>query len=50
MSNVDVTQIKELQKQIVHLESIVRQLAKRVELLDRERQRIKTEVGNLKNK
>lgn len=50
MSTVDVSQIKELQKQLVHLESIVRKLAKRVDLLDRERQRLKAEVGNLKNK
>ena len=50
MATVDVSQIKELQKQLAHLESIVRQLTKRVELLDRERQRIKSEIGTIKSK
>ncbi len=50
MASVDVSQVKELQKQIAHLESIVRQLAKRVDLLDRERQRIKSEIGSIKSK
>jgi len=47
---VDVSQVKELQKQIAQLEKMMQQLIKRVDLLDRERRRIKQEIGNVKNK
>lgn len=50
MSTVDASQVKELQKQIAHLEKMMQQLVKRVDLLDRERRRIKQEIGNVKNK
>lgn len=50
MSTVDVQQVKELQKQLTRLEAMVQQLTKRVEHLDRERRRIKQEIGNVKNK
>ena len=50
MSTVDVQQVKELQKQLTRLEALVQQLTKRVDLLDRERRRIKQEIGNVKNK
>jgi outer membrane murein-binding lipoprotein Lpp len=47
---VDASQVKELQKQIAQLEKMMQQLIKRVDLLDRERRRIKQEIGNVKNK
>lgn len=50
MSAVDASQIKEIQKQVANLEKMMQQLIKRVELLDRERRRIKQEIGNVKNK
>lgn len=50
MSAVDASQIKDLQKQIAQLEKMMQQLVKRVDLLDRERRRIKQEIGNVKNK
>lgn len=50
MASVDVQQIKDLQKQLATLESIVRQLAKRIDLLDRERQRLKSEISTIKSK
>jgi len=50
MSPVDASQIKEIQKQLAQLEKMMQQLIKRVDLLDRERRRIKQEIGNVKNK
>ena len=50
MSDVDVSKIKELQRQVASLEQIVKQLITRVEHLDKERRRIKQELGNVKNK
>jgi archaellum component FlaC len=50
MSGVDVSQIKELQKQIANLGKIMQQMNKRVEYLERERQRLKSEIDSVKNK
>jgi hypothetical protein len=50
MSTVGVPDIKEMQKQLAKLEQIMQHLIKRVDHLDKERRRIKQELGNVKNK
>lgn len=50
MATVDVQQIKDLQKQLSNLEAMMRQLVRRVDLLDRERQRLKAEISTIKSK
>jgi len=50
MSNADDIAIKQLKLQMQKLEMMVAQLAKRVEYLSRERQRLKTEIGNISKK
>lgn len=50
MSPSGIPDIKEIQKQLNKLEQIMQQLVRRVDHLDKERRRIKQEIGNVKNK